>query len=700
MSGPDPNDPTTWGLSPEYLALFNRDLRALDSPAVFDRVQGIEGVMKNGRHDAVPKLVALLDDDAPVIGPDAAGEVRHVALVALQRLHWMAKKPLEIPPVQVRATWPLAEMREAYTSAIGRLPAAERDAVHARADDYLARRVMPSAHTAADARAYRVLQELGRIDYQRQEVDPVTLLTPLQEQLNAHQVSKAPPLPRVRVALRERPETTTGWIHVGPGQYGWTGTFSEHPARPDADALFLEALPAPGGVIRRVVHDEQGRPVLDPRGNLVIDGEISLESGDTIEILRCFAAFLGRRFATELQLAAAPPPDRVATLYDLTDAQLAEARALRGESGRLAAVRYLHRLVDGCNLGTAAEFVEDVIEGGADSRTWRRRDLICSPVGKARDLLTRPLSELRSVVDTVDGERWVRIRPRMGSWTSAQHEAAPGVLVRSAPYWWRGPAGTCTSLVSGAEVEAIDDLDLAGRRWIASQVASELRARPLPDTAAAIVEALGVDGPLSADGEIALAALLHERAIAPDDRPPGFRGPDAWYRARVEPGMVIVLPEQARARGLPPVDLRLDASESGLLPDPNAQREGFYLRLHRRFDSIELAAWPAADDERGAEGIERSLRRILDVRRPELVRVSGGLGSVQLAGGTRQAGCVYFPLPAPLPRLVTCVVLVEHAHGVVMVSFIHDVHRDRDVTPAEVLEHPRLRLLARSLRVS
>ena len=39
-------------------------------------------------------------------------------------------------------------------------------------------------------------------------------------------------------------------------------------------------------------------------------------------------------------------------------------------------------------------------------------------------------------------------------------------------------------------------------------------------------------------------------------------------------------------------------------------------------------------------------------------------------------------------------------NGLVMVSFTHDVHPQNDVTPAQVLEHPRLRLLARSLRVS
>ena len=43
MCPPDPNDPSTWGLSPEMLAMLNRDVAGLDSPAVHERVQAIEG---------------------------------------------------------------------------------------------------------------------------------------------------------------------------------------------------------------------------------------------------------------------------------------------------------------------------------------------------------------------------------------------------------------------------------------------------------------------------------------------------------------------------------------------------------------------------------------------------------------------------------------------------------------------------------
>ena len=704
MSAPDPNDPSTWGLSPELLALMNRDLAALDSAAVFDRVQGIEGVMKNGRQDAVPKLVAMLDDDAPVIGPEAAGEVRLLALAALQRLCWMAKKPLDLPPVLVRATWPLGEMRAAYASAVSGLPAAEYAALHARADDFMARRVKPSPHTEADARSYRVLQELGKVHYQRQAVDRESLLTPLQAELYARQVSSPPPPPRLRVALREPPHSVIGWIHFDGERRRWTSIFSEHPARPDAEVILLEAMPVQGGVIRRVVHDERGQPVLDAKGNLVIDGEIPLDTGAPVDILRSYAAFLGRRFATDLQLepaAQAATASKPRTLADLSAAQIAEARAVLRESGRIGAVRHLCQLVDSCSRGDAADFVENVLERADDARDASVRDRIYVVRASARDLVSRPWSQLVSPLAGIEGQRWVRPRPRLSSWMSSPATGAPGVLVRSDPYARAAPTGTLTTIVSDDEIEPIEDVELAARRWIASQVASELRNRPLPATPRAIGSALGVSGPLTADGEIALTGLLLESSLPADDRPPGFRGPDAWYRTPPGENVLMVTPDEARARGLPPVAIMVDTSESGLIHGPKSRSGPFYLRLHGPpGDAIEFALWAAADDERGADGIERSLRRVLDLRRPELVKVQGGVHPVQLAGGQRQAGCVYFQLPSPMPRFVHCVVIVEHAGGAVMASFTHDVHRDQDVTPAQVLDHPRLRRLVRSLQVA
>ena len=117
-------------------------------------------------------------------------------------------------------------------------------------------------------------------------------------------------------------------------------------------------------------------------------------------------------------------------------------------------------------------------------------------------------------------------------------------------------------------------------------------------------------------------------------------------------------------------------------------------------DPYECALWPAAADERGASSIERSMRRVYEIRRPEDLRIGGHLLPVQLAGDERLAVCVYGALPPPMPGIVTCVALIEHARGMLMAAFTHDVARDQELTPAQVLEHPRLRGIARSLQVS
>ncbi|HEU5059809.1 MAG TPA: hypothetical protein VFU21_24930, partial [Kofleriaceae bacterium] len=296
---------------------------------------------------------------------------------------------------------------------------------------------------------------------------------------------------------------------------------------------------------------------------------------------------------------------------------------------------------------------------------------------------------------------WVRVKPRMSAWTASPAGGAPGVLLRATPYWWKGPAGVSAAMVGEDQVEEIADLEVAGRRWIASQVASDLRGKPLPATPPAIAAALGVRQPLSRDGEIAITALMLESAMEPDDRPPGFRGPDAWFRSTGRPDELTVTADEAIARGLPPVDIRLDASGSGLIHSPLSRRGAFYLRLHGPpADPYEFAIWPALDDEGRASGIERSMRRVYEIRRPEDLRFGGHLRPVQVAGADRPAVCVYAALPPPMPGIVTCVVLIEHARGVVMAAFTHDVARDQELTPAQVLEHPRLRGIARSLQVS
>jgi hypothetical protein len=301
MSGGDDNH-GDWSPSEELLFFLNRDVNALDSPSAMERMRGIRGVVEHARYEAVPKLKLLLEDDAPTIWDDVIGEVRHAALAALQRLYWITKERLEVGPVMVRRAWPLRDMRRAYEEAMARLSLADRQATLAKVDLHLERCVRPAPAHADDMRAYRALQELGLVRYERQDLDPVTGLTPLQESIYAEQVASPRPRPCLRVSLRDEVDRVIGWVYRSTTNGFWAYDFSEHPAAADARDALSRIMTLGQAGIPRVVHDDQGQPVRSPDGSFVLDGELSPSSGDVVECLRSIAAFMQREFAVELLL--------------------------------------------------------------------------------------------------------------------------------------------------------------------------------------------------------------------------------------------------------------------------------------------------------------------------------------------------------------------------------------------------------------
>ena len=217
------------------------------------------------------------------------------------------------------------------------------------------------------------------------------------------------------------------------------------------------------------------------------------------------------------------------TLNDLTADQLRELRELAAASRGRAASR-LERLVPDVPLGTIADFMDQVVLGGADAASWGRGDRLCVPALPPRLLLAQPVEATLAPLGAVEGRRWLRMPPRASEWDWSPFCGGPGVLVADAPYWFAGPAGADWTAVDPAALEPVGDLEVAARRWIASRAAFDLRAGPLPDTPAGIATAIGITE-LAPDGEIALAGLLRERSLADDGRlAPGFRGPDEWYR--------------------------------------------------------------------------------------------------------------------------------------------------------------------------
>ena len=233
------------------------------------------------------------------------------------------------------------------------------------------------------------------------------------------------------------------------------------------------------------------------------------------------------------------PPElirSVETLNDLTPEQVDEARRLAPEGKGLAA-SYLQQLVVRCHLKWAADFIDEVllVSAHVDVRTWGIYDALCVPQlwneQQWNELLLQPLSTTLAVVETIEGKGLVRQVPRMSGWDHESFCGGPGVVVRAKPYWWRPPESiTWTSEIG--DVEPITNIEVAGRRWIASRLAWKWKftGRPLPATPADVAAALELKAPMSRDGEIAVSGLIREQEMTGrEEMAPGFRGPDEWY---------------------------------------------------------------------------------------------------------------------------------------------------------------------------
>lgn len=170
---------------------------------------------------------------------------------------------------------------------------------------------------------------------------------------------------------------------------------------------------------------------------------------------------------------------------------------------------------------------------------------------------------------------------------------------------------------------------------------------------------------------------------------------DLWDRYDAE---LVFGADQAIASGLPPVELRLRVGGTGLWEPPGIARPpGFYLKLSGPPGGLlGVAAWNALPDERGAAGIEESVRRAYNVRPEQLVMVTDRC-RLEIAGGEREAACLVFDYGTM--RSASCVARIDHAGGALMLDLMGGIHGDT-ITCAELLAQTPLGRIARSLRVS
>ena len=168
-----------------------------------------------------------------------------------------------------------------------------------------------------------------------------------------------------------------------------------------------------------------------------------------------------------------------------------------------------------------------------------------------------------------------------------------------------------------------------------------------------------------------------------------------WERYDAE---MVFGADQAIASGLPPVELRLRVGGTGLWELPGIPRPaGFYLKLSGPPGGLlGVAAWNALPDERGAAGIERSVRRAYHLQPERQILVPDHCRLV-IAGAEREAACLVFN--DGMMRSASCVVRIDHAGGALMVDLMGGIHGER-ITCEELLAQTPLGRIARSLRVS
>jgi hypothetical protein len=261
------------------------------------RLRGIEAWAElSGDLDA---LAPLLADDAPVVhrhgGRDVVTEVRAAALVALQDRFRRAGRAWDLGPVTVRKGMPAEDAVRAAGYRLATLDEARRSEVQAAVDRALTERVQPPDPDREATRAYLVLQQLGAVPYEVQEVDR-DLLTPLQREVHGSQMVSERPRPHLRCDGDQGPVG-----YVWRDERGrWALDFDESPLGREIRAQVERWRTVERGGVPRVVYGEDDRPVLGPSGSLTLAGVVKDDTDQPLEWLRSVGAFLGRKYRCEV----------------------------------------------------------------------------------------------------------------------------------------------------------------------------------------------------------------------------------------------------------------------------------------------------------------------------------------------------------------------------------------------------------------
>jgi hypothetical protein len=177
-------------------------------------------------------------------------------------------------------------------------------------------------------------------------------------------------------------------------------------------------------------------------------------------------------------------------------------------------------------------FIQDVVDGGAEARTWGRGKVLVANWSLS-ELLERTVSEVVAGLGEPTEGGWFSVDLEFLPGSFEPSSGAPAVLRRGMKYSCSAPEGAMAMLLDEVPVRAVRSIDIAVRRWMAYRVSAIVGPRlPGPAEVSDVVRALGIrDHAISPDAEHAIRALLAEDALeTTPGRPAGFRGPDRLYR--------------------------------------------------------------------------------------------------------------------------------------------------------------------------
>lgn len=221
-------------------------------------------------------------------------------------------------------------------------------------------------------------------------------------------------------------------------------------------------------------------------------------------------------------------------LYDVPANLIAEARMLHS---LMLSVRLLRHYTVANVWPWLTAFVDDVVDRGVELSGWLRGGILF-PLFALETLVTLDVDKILSVLQPAKDEAWLQVVPNWDEWTIGETVAgAPAVTRPELRYDWQPSDHVRRVLPNGLEnVRKVEDIAVATRRWIASQIAGRAArfggverfadANSLFETMFPTVECLSEDALIATRG-----VLRESRALGPRETDiPGFRGPAEWYR--------------------------------------------------------------------------------------------------------------------------------------------------------------------------